>query len=172
MSEVMIYFFPTTIGLAPGSWKDDGTYPEDKWPKDAVELTQDEKSLFWLQGHPEGKALGVSKSNRPVWVDIPPQSNESIIASNIERLRDSNQIAEYQKISLSNRIGTINDAIEFDDATQDEIYELEIRKKQLVEWKRYAILLGRIIGKDGMTLLVDWPVEPDSGIGMPIHDFN
>lgn len=48
------------------------------WPNDAVELTADEKEIYWQQQPPEGKKLGSDENNRPAWVDLPALSLDDL----------------------------------------------------------------------------------------------
>lgn len=73
-----VYFSASMPGFILADWKDDGTYTDETWPKDAVQLTDDEVITFWKQTPPEGKQLGCIKG-RPAWVDIPPPSKEQQI---------------------------------------------------------------------------------------------
>lgn len=63
----MVYFVPSTLGFIPAAWKDDGTYPIDCWPSEAVLLTDDEREVFWRQPPPAGKTLGAD-GGRPTWI--------------------------------------------------------------------------------------------------------
>lgn len=75
-----MFFSASLNAFLPESWKNDGTYPDGTWPKDAVHLTEAEMDLFWKQSAPAGKSLG-SLKGRPVWVDLPapaPPSKEEV----------------------------------------------------------------------------------------------
>ncbi len=63
----MVYFIPSALGFIPAAWKDDGTYSVERWPIDAVLLSDDEREAFWKQSPPPGKTLGVN-DGRPAWV--------------------------------------------------------------------------------------------------------
>lgn len=90
------------------------------------------------------------------------------LAINSARLQAATQLAAAQKSALTNRIGTITDAIDFDEATPDEIAELPERQAQLILWKKYAISLGRVTTQPGWHLVVDWPVEPPEGMDLSV----
>ena len=98
----------------------------------------------------------------------PPPTPEQIIASQSSTLQQLNQLAAAQKAALTNRIGVINDAIEFEEATQQEIAELPIRQVQLTAWKRYAVLLGRVTAQEGWPPNVIWPEQPAEGMDLTV----
>lgn len=98
----------------------------------------------------------------------PPPTAEEIIASQSGILQQLNQLAAAQKAALTNRIGVINDAIEFEEATQQEIAELPIRQAQLTAWKRYAVLLGRVTSQEGWPPNVIWPEQPADGMDLTV----
>lgn len=48
------------------------------WPKDAIELTDEEVATYQGKQAPEGKKLGSDENGRPVWKDIPSLSEEEL----------------------------------------------------------------------------------------------
>lgn len=97
----------------------------------------------------------------------PPELTEAeILAMQSSILQQLNQLAADQKAALTNRIGVIGDAIEFEEATPEEITELPIRQTQLTAWKRYAVLLGRVTTQEGWLLSVIWPEQPEEGMDL------
>lgn len=99
---------------------------------------------------------------------IPQPTPQEILDSQSAILVSLKQIAEAQKTALTNRVGTLNDAIELEMATPEEVAELPIRKDQLVEWKRYAVLLGRVTSQAGWPPNVDWPAQPAEGMDLSV----
>lgn len=79
-----------------------------------------------------------------------------------------NLLAAAQKTALTNRVGTLQDAVELEMATPDELVELPLRQAQLVEWKRYAVLLGRVTTQPGWPPEVTWPVQPAQGMDLTV----
>ncbi|EAZ8714082.1 tail fiber assembly protein [Salmonella enterica] len=75
----VIYFSASTCGFYHSGAMSDyilrGTFPDD-----AVEMTEEEISLFYMVTPPAGKALG-SSSDRPAWADIPPPTHEELVAA-------------------------------------------------------------------------------------------
>ncbi len=75
----VIYFSASTCGFYDSRAMSDyilrGTFPDD-----AVEMTEEEMSLFYMITPPAGKRLG-TVNNRPSWVDIPPPTREELIAA-------------------------------------------------------------------------------------------
>ena len=98
------------------------------------------------------------------FIDPPPD----YLAINSAKLQQATQLAAAQKTALTNRISTINDAIEFEEATPAEIAELPVRQSQLILWKKYAIALGRVTTQAGWYMVVDWPVEPEEGMDLSV----
>jgi len=80
----MIYFSASSLSFYPKAWKDDGSYAEDKWPADAVLLSNFLADIYWRKTPPQGKILG-SKDGRPAWVDAPPP--RQITSQEIENIR-------------------------------------------------------------------------------------
>lgn len=100
--------------------------------------------------------------------EVPPPTPEQILASQSAKLQAFTQLAASQKVALTNRIGTLNDAIELEIATPEEVAELPVRQAQLLEWKRYAVYLGRVTGQDGWPPDVEWPVQPADGMDLTV----
>jgi hypothetical protein len=104
------------------------------------------------------------------WVFVPyvepPLTPQQILVNQSAKLVGLKQLAEAQKVALSNRIGTLNDAIELEMATPAEIAELPVRTAQLKAWKTYAVLLGRVTGQAGWPPDVEWPVQPAEGMDL------
>lgn len=99
---------------------------------------------------------------------VEPPTPAELLASQSAILQSANQLAAAQKTALTNRIGVINDAIEFDEATPDELAELPARQAQLTAWKRYAVLLGRVTTQSGWYESVDWPAQPADGMDLSV----
>lgn len=95
-----------------------------------------------------------------------PPTDQELSASNTAQLQQLNQLAQAQKTALTNRVGTLQDAIDLEMATPAEVAELPVRQAQLTEWKRYAVYLGRVTTQAGWALTVDWPVQPSAGIDL------
>lgn len=98
----------------------------------------------------------------------PEPTPEQILATQSAKLQSLKQLAEAQKSALTARISTLNDAIELEMATPEEISELPLRQAQLLEWKRYAVYLGRVTGQAGWPPDVEWPVQPASGMDLTV----
>lgn len=98
----------------------------------------------------------------------PPPTPAEILASQSAKLQGFTQLAAAQKFALTNRIGTLNDAIELEMATPAEETELPTRVLQLKAWKTYAVLLGRVTGQNGWPPEVVWPVQPTEGMDLTV----
>lgn len=102
------------------------------------------------------------------WVFDEGSHSMSILLQNSSALRERTLLASQQKSSLSNRIGTLEDAIELEEATEAERAELPVRRAQLLEWKRYAIYLGRVTTQAGWHMSVEWPAQPADGMDLSV----
>ncbi|EJG5148107.1 tail fiber assembly protein [Salmonella enterica subsp. enterica serovar Sandiego] len=75
----VIYFSASTCGFYDSRAMSDyilrGTFPDD-----AVEMTEEEISHFYMVHTPVGKTLG-SNAGRPAWTDTPPPSENELIAA-------------------------------------------------------------------------------------------
>jgi len=105
---------------------------------------------------------------QPPAPEVPPPTPAEILASQSAKLQRLTQLATAQKSALTNRIGVLNDAIELEEATTAEVAELSIRQAQLIEWKRYAIYLGRVTSQEGWPPEVEWPVQPAEGMDLTV----
>lgn len=98
------------------------------------------------------------------YINPPPD----VLAIQSLKLQGLTQLAAAQKSALTNRIGVLNDAIELEEATPSEVAELPVRQAQLIEWKRYAIYLGRVTSQEGWPPDVVWPVQPAEGMDLTV----
>lgn len=96
----------------------------------------------------------------------PPLTPEQILANQSEKLAYLKRIAELQKTALTARIGVLNEAIDYEIATPEEVAELPLRVAQRKEWGLYAIYLGRVTSQEGWPPDVDWPVQPIAGMDL------
>lgn len=146
------------VGLATGLVVNTALWDrESDWAPGAglIAVESETASIGWMY------ANGVFS---PPAVESP--TPEEVLASQGEKLRSLNAEASAQKAALSSRIDVLNDAVLLEMATEVEIAEKPVREAQLVEWKRYAVLLGRITGQDGWPLDVDWPAKPAEGMDL------
>lgn len=95
----------------------------------------------------------------------PPPDLLAIASAKLQQLT---QLASAQKAALTNRIGTLNDAIELEMATPEEEAELPVRTAQLKAWKTYAVLLGRVTTQAGWYASVIWPTQPAAGMDLSV----
>lgn len=125
-------------------------------------------TVFGSQPDPDAyDFLGEVQDDDPMYLDfINPQPN--ILEVQSAKLLSLNQLASSQKTALASRIETLNDAVELEMATPEEVAELPIRKAQLVEWKRYAVFLGRVTSQEGWPPEVEWPVQPAAGMDLSV----
>lgn len=141
-------------------YKDPATYPAIG----SVWEYSDEQVAEGIVG--EG-LVAMTQAEIDAWLN-PPPTEAQLLAIASAKLQTANQLAAAQKTALTNRIGVINDAIEFEEATPDELAELPVRQVQLTAWKRYAVLLGRVTAQPGWYATVDWPVQPTEGMDLTV----
>lgn len=98
----------------------------------------------------------------------PGPTEEEQLAMQSAKLQGFTQLASSQKTALTNRVGTLNDAIELEMATPEEVAELPVRTTQLTAWKKYAVLLGRVTTQPGWYSVVEWPVQPPEGMDLTV----
>lgn len=106
----------------------------------------------------------------------PVPSDAEISSANAFELLTKSKLATAQKSALTNRISTLQDAVDnigvegMEDyaATPAEQAELPKRKTQLTQWKNYAIALGRVTGQSGWALKVTWPAQPKDGMDLTV----
>lgn len=103
----------------------------------------------------------------PEWEE-PPETAAQILARQSAKLQGLKAVANSQKAALTNRISELNDAIEYDVATPDEVAELPIRVAQRKTWGLYAIDLGRVTTQAGWPPDVIWPVQPAEGMDLTV----
>lgn len=108
--------------------------------------------------------------------EVPPPTPAEILASQSAKLQSLTATANSQKAALTNRIATLQDAIdnvgidgmeEFA-ATPEEQLEFPKRKTQLTKWKNYAILLGRVTSQATWPPEVTWPTVPTEGMDLSV----
>lgn len=98
------------------------------------------------------------------FVNPPPD----LLAINSAKLQALTQLAGAQKSALTNRISTLNDAIDLEMSTPAEENELPVRAAQLKQWKTYAVLLGRVTSQAGWAATVTWPAQPVDGMDLTV----
>lgn len=127
-----------------------------------------ELRTWLLNGQGAGQIIVMGEDGMPTLADPPPISGEALRIKQSAKLLAASNLAAAQKTALTNRIGVINDAIEFEEATEAEIDELPVRQAQLTAWKRYAVLLGRVTAQAGWYEIVEWPTEPADGMDLSV----
>lgn len=107
---------------------------------------------------------------------VAPPTAAQILESQSAKLVSLKRFAEAQKVALTARISTLQDAIDnvgvegMEDfaATPEEQEEFPKRKAQLTKWKNYAILLGRVTTQAGWPPDVVWPIQPTEGMDLTV----
>lgn len=94
MTQATAYFIPSLCSFIPAAWKEDGTYTDDTWPDDAIEVSEEDAATYWRATPPTGKILGVV-NGMPGWLDIPPPTHAELVVE-----------AEKEKQNLIDRANT------------------------------------------------------------------
>lgn len=141
---MIAYFSASTLGFIPEKWKIDGTYSGDSWPSDAVLLTQDESDAYWKASPPYGKVLSSTFDGRPCWVDIPPPSQDEIVAQ-------ANSVKLTLQREAEDAIKPLERASSLGIATPNEM-------SLLTEWEKYSVYLMRV--DTSLAPNIEWPQKP------------
>ncbi|WP_394737872.1 tail fiber assembly protein [Escherichia coli] len=140
------YFAPSVPTFIPESWKNDGTYTEDRWPSDAVLLTEEETETYWMVTPPDGKKLG-AVDGKPAWVDIPPRTREELIKD-----------AENER----KRLLANADAVMLDWRTELMLDEIsDTNRAKLSAWLAYKNEV-KAVDVTADPEHVNWPVPPEA----------
>lgn len=117
------------------------------WPKDAKEVSYEDFVKFSLETPPKGKLRTAGNDGMPAWSDIPPATAEEV-------LRQAEVKQDFLMSESSMKINPLQDAVDLEIATEEEI-------KLLVDWKKYRVLLNRISTQPEYPTKIDWPVKPE-----------
>lgn len=140
-----IYYSGKENGFYDDTFKND-YIAAGTWPTDATEISD-----RWYQHLLEGQALGriitVNEYGQPILSDPPPLTKEQLIL-----------IAAARKSALMTRV---NEAIApLQDAADPEIgLATDEEKTQLLDWKKYRVLLNRI--DPALAPDIEWPSPPN-----------
>lgn len=116
----------------------------DNIPSDAVEISdEDWESL--LDGQSSGKVIGADANGKPELQDPPALTQQQQIDAASETKSNLMQ-------SATNAIAPLQDAVDLDEATDDE-------KSNLTAWKKYRVLLNRVDTSTAPS--IEWPSEPE-----------
>lgn len=98
----------------------------------------------------------------------PPPTAAQVLASQSAKLVGLKSVANAQKVALTNRIGELTDAVEYEVATPEEVAELPLRVAQRKAWGLYSIDLGRVTSQEGWPPDVVWPTQPEEGMDLSV----
>lgn len=83
-----------------------------------------------------------------------PPDPVPVIPSSKELSVDAKAARDKLLAIAANRMGPLQDAIDTESATEEEV-------ERLLRWKRYRIALNRIEMQEKFPVDVEWPVSPD-----------
>lgn len=116
----------------------------DNIPSDAFEISDNDWESL-LEGQSSGKVIGAAANGTPELQDPPALTQQQQIdAANVTK---SNLMR-----SATNVIAPLQDAVDLDQATDDE-------KSKLTAWKKYRVLLNRVDTSTAPS--IEWPSEPE-----------
>lgn len=112
------------------------------WPEDGIEVS--EELFLSFQTPPVGKIRIAGPDGLPAWADIPPLSNEELVAQ-----ADSQKAA--LRVQADSVIAPLQDAVDLGIATPEET-------AQLTAWKTYRVQLNRVDTSTAPDIV--WPEMP------------
>lgn len=114
-------------------------------PEDAVEITEELYQQL-LDGQTAGKIITTDQNGQPILTDPPPLTGEQIKQQTLTQ-RDS------LLAMASEKIAPLQDAVDLDMATDEEVASLK-------EWKKYRVQLNRVEQQSGFPNQIEWPEMP------------
>jgi hypothetical protein len=95
------------------------------------------------------------------WVIVPATTAQWVAYQTleVERLQ---RLSNAQVTALQGRVDALNDAVELDMATPEEIAEQPVRAAQLKAWKTYRVLVGRVPTQATWPQAPVWPVQSEA----------
>lgn len=130
--------------------RDDGTYVVNLSGM-PYHVTQDDNPDLWL------KVRGMVANGAvatPVFDNKPPAPTAE------QMLTQLTQEATGQVNSIALRVGILQDAVDMEMATDEEVASLAQAKTELTAWKRYRVLLSRVESQAGFPDAIQWPEKP------------
>lgn len=138
------YFFSRkTNGFYPAILKADYEASPNGWPDDAVAISEEDYNLLY-EGQAKGKIIIADSKGYPVLTD-PPEPDTAELIEAAEEKRNT-LIAE-----ATIAIAPLQDAIDLEEATEEE-------KSRLIVWKKYRVQLNRV--DTGNAPDIVWPEKP------------
>ena len=123
-------------------------YPEDieytDLPDDLIDATDAEYQAA-LSAREQGGSLTVVAGKLEIIPPVPPTEAELQAAQTAANTAQKSALLAH----ATQQINTLQDAVDLDMATADEV-------AALIEWKRYRVLLNRV----DVAGEVEWPVVP------------
>jgi len=148
MKEKTYYYSASTNSFYPISMREDyekaGTLPND-----LIKVDDDVFNEF--SQNKEGFYRSSDEKSHPVWVEIPPISQEEIDA---QKEIESIAFLSSETRRTSDAIEVLNDAIEFELATNEEM-------AQHKELRKYRLMLSRVQNQQEWPLNPIWPECPE-----------
>lgn len=136
-------------------------------PEELLLPLSDQQYTELIAGQESGRMIGTNAKGYPVLQDRPAPTQEQIQSRQAADKTRHIAVANTQKAKLADRIATLRDAVANIEqpgmqafaATAEEQEELSRCELALVQWKNYAIELGRV-APTGAPIV--WPEIPDN----------
>jgi hypothetical protein len=93
--------------------------------------------------------------------DIGEPSDETLKSALLMKCSGLSALATSMIAKLLSDLGTLQDSVALDMATEPEISALPIIQAQLDLWRKYRVLLSRVGSQTDFPHTVDWPKQPD-----------
>lgn len=106
----------------------------------------DEVYRYLLDGQSEGNQIVMGDDGKPTLKPIEITEEEAILVAYSQRDRLLGMAAL--------RIAPLQDAVDLDDATAEDIANLR-------KWKQYRVALSRINEQEGFPKDISWPSQPE-----------
>lgn len=128
----MHYFNPKNFGF----------YAEND--EGLIELS-DEEYRALIDGQSQGNEIALGEGGKPYLEPVVVTPEEVIATAKAKR--------DTLLSVAASRIAPLQDAVDLDDATDDEVALLK-------KWKQYRVAVNRVVDQPGFPTEISWPVEP------------
>ncbi|MCK9802079.1 tail fiber assembly protein [Pseudomonas sp. MAFF 302030] len=114
------------------------------WP--GTDLVMNFRAVDGVEGVMDGETFrSLADGPPPSPVDKPKTEEDFIVAANKQR--------DELLLIAATRIAPLQDAVDLDDATPEDVSKLKL-------WKQYRVAVNRVVGQPGYPSMVEWPDQP------------
>lgn len=130
--------------------RDDGTYVVNLNGM-SYHVTEDDNPELWMTVR---DMVATGSLATPVFDNKPPAPTAD------QMLTQLTQEATGQVDTIALRVSILQDAVDMEMATDEEVASLAQAKTELTAWKRYRVLLSRVEAQPGFPETIAWPEKP------------